>query len=487
MSIKAGSVLQIGRNVILDRIQAAGPGQVSIPEEKVRELGNFKTVGTVLDTPDVTYSLESFDASCELEALFLGRVAADDSAGQEYDLALCKPLDVVGQFKPDKTAASPFTVVGSAAAPYLMPESIEYRFGVTDNGSISGSLRGDAIYYSRGTAYIDEIGGGARVVNVSKKKLTANVATLTVGEGHGINVGESVTVAGVDATFNGSATVTVTTPTTISYAKTSADVPEAAATGTVTATAVTLAASTPYTLEHTAYPYEGDSTTGTRYTLSVQDSTGERYRLGVDYTENPTGAGDAKTVAVTLTGTKLPGAGNKLFVVYTSDVAATYDQLVHAAETATRPAAVRGRNVVVKIGGVTWTDVQSVSVSWRLQLDSDREMGNDQVVSRDYDEPEVSGTIQIKPRGVVALMTKLKQLTGVTEDFEVMGALQRAELEVEVELHSPDDGSVLKTLYVPDAKFLLPGFNARVQQKTTFDIPFTSQTGDLKVYKGAKP
>lgn len=487
MSIKAGSILQVGRNVILDRIQAGGPGQVSIPEEKIRELGNFQTVGTVLDTPDVSYSLDSIDASCELEALLIGRSAANDADGQEYNLALCKPIDVLGQFKPDKTAASPFAVVGCAIAPYLMPESLEYRFGITENGSITGSMRGDAIYYNAGSAYTDVLGGPATAYTVLKKKLDTNVATLTLVEGHGFSEGESVTVAGVDATFNGAATITAATETTISYAKTAANVAEVTATGTVTGTAVTLAASTPYSLDHKAYPYNGDSTAGTRYTLSVSDSNGQRYRLGVDYTENATGAGDAKTVTVTLTGTLLPGTNGQLYVTYASDEPATYAQVVHAADTATRPSAVRGRNVVVKIGGVIWTDVQSASASWRLQLDSDRELGNDQVVSRDYDEAEVSGSVQIKPRSVAALFTRLKAITGVTDDFEVMGALQRAELPVEIILYSPDSGAVLKTIYCPDAKFVLPGFQGRVQQKTTFDINWTSQSGDLRVYKGAKP
>lgn len=487
MSIKAGSILQIGRTIVLDRIQAGGPGQVSIPEEKVRELGNFNSVGTVLDTPDVTYSLDSIDATCELEALLVGGDGTSDAAGTEYDLALCKPLDILGQFKPDKTAVAPFDIVGCAIAPYVMPESLEYRFGLNENGSVSGSMRGDSIYYNLGSAYTDVIGGPSKTVAVSKKKLLTNVATLTVAEGHGINEGESFTVASVGVPFNGTFTATATTVNTISYAVTNADIAEVTATGTVARAAVTVASATPYPLDHLVYPYNGDSTTGLRYTLSVSDSLGQRYRLGVDYTETPTGAGVSKAVSITLTGTQLPGAGQSLYVTYASSEAASYPQLVHAAESAVRPSAVRGRNVVVKVGGVVWTDVQSVSASWRLQLDSDKELGNDQVVARDYDEADVSGSVQIKPRSVASLMAKLKDITGVATTTEVMGALQRAQLTVEIILYSPIDGSVLKTIYCPDAKFLLPGFSGRVQQKTTFDINFTSQGGILKVYKGAKP
>jgi hypothetical protein len=64
---------------------------------------------------------------------------------------------------------------------------------------------------------------------VSNKSLTSNVATLTTGAAHGYEVGQSVTVTGVDSTFNGTFTITaVPTTTTFRYAKTATDVASAA-------------------------------------------------------------------------------------------------------------------------------------------------------------------------------------------------------------------------------------------------------------------
>jgi len=60
--------------------------------------------------------------------------------------------------------------------------------------------------------------------SVSNKALTSNVATLTTSIAHDFNVGNSITVTGVDATFNGTYVVTATTSTTISYAKTATNV-----------------------------------------------------------------------------------------------------------------------------------------------------------------------------------------------------------------------------------------------------------------------
>lgn len=73
---------------------------------------------------------------------------------------------------------------------------------------------------------------------VTNKALTSNVATITTSAAHGILAGDSVTVAGVDSTFNGTYTVlSVPTATTFTYAKTAANVTATSAAGTVTAPA----------------------------------------------------------------------------------------------------------------------------------------------------------------------------------------------------------------------------------------------------------
>jgi len=61
--------------------------------------------------------------------------------------------------------------------------------------------------------------------SVSNKALTSNVATLTTSTAHDFNVGNTVTVTGVHATFNGSFVVaSVPTSTTFTYAKTASNV-----------------------------------------------------------------------------------------------------------------------------------------------------------------------------------------------------------------------------------------------------------------------
>ena len=65
--------------------------------------------------------------------------------------------------------------------------------------------------------------------SINNKALTSNVATLTTTAAHRLAPGMQITVAGVDATFNGDYVITtVPTATTFTYAKTATNVPSTA-------------------------------------------------------------------------------------------------------------------------------------------------------------------------------------------------------------------------------------------------------------------
>jgi hypothetical protein len=62
-------------------------------------------------------------------------------------------------------------------------------------------------------------------VSISNKALTSDVATLTTSAAHGLTVGMTITITGVDATFNGEYRITtVPTTTTFTYAKVATNV-----------------------------------------------------------------------------------------------------------------------------------------------------------------------------------------------------------------------------------------------------------------------
>ena len=410
MAVKGGDLIHVGNQVLLDRAQNAGPGQVNIPQDKIYELGNYQSVGTIFDIPDLSFPVESFDASAELESMLVGKNFATDADGTEYDLNRCLPVDVASQFKKGKTNADPYDVEVGVAVPYLNLESLSYRFGLQENASQTATFKGDSIFYTPGSVYVQEAAG-------------SNSANQTIS------------------------------------------------------------------LDHPAYPYKGDVVNGTRYVLAVTLKSGKRLLPGVEFTETPTGTGTTRSVSVQVIDA-VP-ASDTIRVTYASDTVAAYPQLSHAVASATRPAAIRGRNIRVFVGGTDltdqWTGVQSFQADWKVNLDRDLEFGNSEVVAQDYDAPDVTGSIEFKPRSAKQLYDRIAQVAGAASQDEVVGALQQAVLPLDIVLYSPTTGAALKTLHIPDARLTVPGYSGRVQQKLTVTFNFTGDSGAMKVYKGARP
>jgi hypothetical protein len=400
MAIKSGELLQVGNQVLIDRAQTGGPGNLNIPTEKIYELGNYESVATIRDVPDLTFDLESLDVSAEIECMLTGRDFTATADGTLIKMANVLPLDVASQFKAGRTATNPFDVVASVAVPYLVAESVSYRFGLRDNASQSISLRGDAIFYATASAFV-EVGA---------------VGSETV------------------------------------------------------------------TFPNAPLPYNGDTIAGTRYALGVSlVKSGKRLTVGTDYTET------AASVVVTET---IP-ADEQVRVIYQSQAAtANYPQASHAAASATRPAAIRGRDIEVRVGGALvtdrWSSIQSVTVEQRLTLEKDEEFGNPQAVGQDFDVPAVTGSIELKPRDTLELLKRIRQIAGIVSEAEVVGPQTSAVVPIQIILHSPDNGAVLKTIEVPDARFTLPGFSGQANSKLSITLNFESDGGVLNVYKGAK-
>ncbi|HAC24526.1 MAG TPA: hypothetical protein DCE81_06385, partial [Cytophagales bacterium] len=70
--------------------------------------------------------------------------------------------------------------------------------------------------------------------SVTSRALTGNVATLTTSSAHNFQVGQTVYVTNLDATFNGTYVISAVTSNTLSYSKTNADVPVTPSSGNAT-------------------------------------------------------------------------------------------------------------------------------------------------------------------------------------------------------------------------------------------------------------
>lgn len=153
MAVKAGQILHDAHGFVIDRIQTGGVSNLNIPEEKIYELGNFQTVATIRDIPDLSFDLESLDVSTEIESLVLFRdpVAAVD--GDEFDFNLSVPMDIISPFKAGQGL---YNIVRGIIVPHLTLESVTYRMGITANATQAFTLRGDAVYYTPGTPYYQQ-------------------------------------------------------------------------------------------------------------------------------------------------------------------------------------------------------------------------------------------------------------------------------------------------------------------------------------------
>lgn len=403
MAIKAGQILHDVDGYVINRIQSAGPGNINIPEEKVYELGNFETVCTVRDIPDLSFDLESLSVSCEIEALLTGADPDTIAADQEFDLKDFKPMDIVSPFK---SALNQYNIVKGISIPHLTLERAAYRFGLRQNATQQFTLRGDSIYYVPGTP---------------KKQTFTNTGTGPY-------------------TFGSTPTISFTDSGDTYYA----------------------------------------------YNVTLKSSTSNVFKrlfLGSDYTNNATTVTLAQDWSATY---------DEVHVVYGTTAATTYNQAVHKDATV-QPCAIRGRNIDVYVsnGAATpvltrWTGIQSFETTWSVSIENDEEFGNIHFVSSDFDVPEVSGNIGIKAADPNDLWTKIANIAGVATNVTA-GALSSTPLEVEVRLSDPDSGAIVKTFYIPDARFTVPSISGRVQQKLETTFNFSSDSGVLLVYNGERP
>jgi hypothetical protein len=232
------------------------------------------------------------------------------------------------------------------------------------------------------------------------------------------------------------------------------------------------------------YTEQGNS----RYALNVSVD-GVRQLHNVDFTDTSTGI----TFAVA------PLAAAKIRVVYGSATAATYAQSANA-DLTVKPAAIRGKDIQVYVGKtvaatpvpILWTDIQSVNIDWKTTLDETFEFGNAYAVSREaLTAPDVTGSIELKPQTAASLFTKLNQMTGINS-ANIVGPDSSVTLPIQVRLLNPASGgttavpvgTVLKTLYIPDARFTIPGFSGQSSQSLVQTLEFQGDSGAFKVFKG---
>lgn len=353
------------------------------------------------DTPDLSFTLESFDVSTELEALLTANDPTTSVSGDDFNLSNSIPIDIVS---PIKDGWNIYTSSRGVIVPCLTLESSRYRFQVRGNSSQQHTLRGDSYFFVDGSPRYEEFVGN----------------------------------------------------------------------GVTTVFSITHGPALPYVYQGVTHYILGVS-------VVLSDGTFRRLFQGTDFTNTSSG--------FTLLDPTVAPTGSTLRAVYGAAAAVSYPQSVHQG-VSVKPAALRGRNIDVYVGTnaatptfTRWTSVQSADVNFTLRLDKDEEFGNTQYVSQDHDVPEVSGNITIRPRDTAELWERIYQVTNVTAGT-VAGPLTSTTVPIEIRLSDPDTGVRLKTLYIPDARFKPPAIEGRVQQKLEPSFEWSSDGGNLHIYKG---
>ena len=480
MAIKGGQIIHAGNgNLVIDRIQTGGPGQLNIPTEKIYELGNYKSVATVRDTPDLTFSLESFDVSTEIEAMLAGQAQTRNFTG---DMPAGNTLTATDANFTSADVGTQIVVEGAGPA------------GADLNTTISGVTN-------------------ATTATLADAATTAvNGAQVELSQAGGIDLAKAVPIdiasqfkAGQNAPEPFKVISSIAAPflyvEQMSYrfglrdnatqtAQLRGDTifynPGATFTQTVAGTGVagqTIATSNP------AYQVaEGDN----RRVLAVTAGT-KRLSFGADYTETYGGVGADGAAVTTVTIDEAVPTNQNIRIVYSSPSQVDYPQSVHPS-VVVKPAAVKGRDIEIYLGGYDpddvagsqvnkLTSVQAANVDWRVTIEKDEEFGNAYAVGQDFDVPQVNGSIDIKPRDPAELLALLRKAAGVTDPNAVLGTKSSVPLPMDIVVKNPDDNDrTMKRLHVPDARFTPPGVSGRVQQKLTTSLPFESDEGTLLVY-----
>lgn len=427
MSVHAGTILHLGGRNVIDRIQSAGLGDARVPQDTIREVGNPYIVDKIPTDPSFQFTVETLDVSTEIEAWLAGYIAADEDVG----------ADGVDEGVP---------YIGGAA----LAAGHEFKWQNT---------------------------GFVNVISPWKDPLSGDAGDVDAG--HIIPGYMPTRIAYRFGVTENAATTVELSGGSYYYAKGAPR--EVFATGDGVQTA--------FPTPDAAIPYRRGGAAGTSFkSIFGVIVNGVLQTEGVDYTQAPTNS--AVPAVATVTFATAPPVNADVRFVYFTTASESYPRAAHA-DTIIKPGAVRGRHICVylgsggnraKVGGV-----QSAELTATVDGDFEREFCNEEIVGYSINGRDVNGTLGVRSKDADAFLNLVAKVTGVAST-EVLGWLNTNDLPLEIQILNPKNpAQVIKTLYVPDAQFQIPGTPARVNTPTDFSFGWESKTGDYSAFIGSMP
>ena len=218
MSIRAGDILHVAGQNVVDRIQQAGLGNVNLPVETIREVGNTQVVDKIPQEPDFNFSMQSFNVGTELMAFLTGNSGGQASAefpgaadpnGTEYNWSDCGFVNVCSPWKNPATASA-----GKVEAGYLIPgyypTKYSLNFGVTDDAQQTAELSGGSYYFGEAAPREEKFAGNGvtkafETTDVTVKHRKGGAEGTTFKNVFGVIVDKQLQTEGVDFEVTGGA------------------------------------------------------------------------------------------------------------------------------------------------------------------------------------------------------------------------------------------------------------------------------------------
>ena len=119
-------------------------------------------------------------------------------------------------------------------------------------------------------------------------------------------------------------------------------------------------------------------------------------------------------------------------------------------------------------------------------MERDEEFDNPFVVAQDFDTPDVTGSVTMKPADVSALYSQIIAIADLTSTDIINATQDPAEIEFRA-IVKDAAGVTTKTIQLDNVKWEMPALQGNVGQKLEADFTFTSADSVLNVFKGDQP
>ena len=155
------------------------------------------------------------------------------------------------------------------------------------------------------------------------------------------------------------------------------------------------------------------------------------------------------------------------------------------------PAAIRGKDVDVKISANDILRVQSVSINGNLNATPVKELGNRAVVGYQRQVPTVEGTITVLDTDTDLISLLTEGVVGSGVEWQPGETCDDTALALTIELVDPCDDTatptVLKTISVPSISITSDGYTSNVNDNAQQTFSWRSLDAQCIIYSGSAP